>query len=452
MADLIIDSNLSLNTNTALMVEIFNNHAPRIREIDLRGLVASFLSLILENVQPSSLNLRSLRLSTSQLEHHDWTDDDYDPQAGFPVFPAHLLGQPDSLRRLHIVHCAFDLYAQPRPQLTHLLMDRPRDRPLLSEFATALSGMPALESLEMVQSLPLATEAVKLDVKVELPKLSFLYLSSTKNPFEVLNVIDFLIVPWTARIEIFNGESTSQSNDTVISDIIRPLSLFFSCMTGNVKRRSYNQLRLYDSGHRLGLSAWRIEQPHSSTTDQADLQLTLNFANYRSASSVEETLRCLPLSDLQTLIIDISFGQSTIYSFFGQSTTIKTVELQFNTIVYNFLQVLTHKPEGYEHLESSYYSVTFPALQSLIFNQTVFNTWKPILDCLMERYERGAELQKLSFRSCYDMNHERIRDLREIVPDVEWDEVLRNEEYDYEDYDNYCDYSSGSDMYDLDYL
>jgi hypothetical protein len=40
--------------------------------------------------------------------------------------------------------------------------------------------------------------------------------------------------------------------------------------------------------------------------------------------------------------------------------------------VLEFLQALTHKPEGYEHLESSYYSVSFPALQSLSFDQTIF--------------------------------------------------------------------------------
>ena len=440
MADLVVSSNLSLNYSD-LMKEIFNDHAARIREIDLHGLQAPLLSSIIENVQPSSLHLRSLRLSLE----NDWMGDGYDSQ--FPVFPSHLLVQPDILRRLVIVHCAFDLYAQPRPQLTHLKIVSPRDRPLLSEFATALSGMPALESLEMVRSLPLAAKAVKLDVKVELPKLSLLYMSSKENFFEVLNVIDFLIVPWTATIDLVNA------SQPFISDIVSPLRLFFSCMTGNIERRSYNRLRLCNSEYGLCLSAWRIEQPHSSTTDPADLVLMPKFDRHRSASSVEEILRCLPLFDLKTLLIDIGFGQPAIHSFFGQSTTIQTVELQSNAVVYDFLQVLTHKPEGYERSESSYYSVSFPALQSLIFNQTRFNAFGYLLDCLMERYERGAGLQTLSFYMCYDLSHENMQQLREIVPDVEWDEVLLTEELDY-DCEDYGDYDDSSDEpeYDLDYM
>jgi hypothetical protein len=216
MADLVVCSNTCQITDPALIKEVFDNHAARIREIDLCGLRSSFLSLLLENVQPSSLRLRSLQLSNLATSRKAGDDE-------FPLFPAHLLVQPDGLRRLAITHCAFDVYAQPLTSLTNLMVESPINRPLLPEFLTALARMPALETLEMIDSLPLAVKGVKSGLRVELPKLSFLHLSSTKNFFEVLNVLESLIVPWTARFKISCMESPLQQ-----TDLGSRLELFFS--------------------------------------------------------------------------------------------------------------------------------------------------------------------------------------------------------------------------------
>lgn len=430
MAHLVVRSDTSLLVNPTFMKEVFDNHGSRIQEIDLRGLTSSFLSSILENIQPSSLRLRSLNLSCT---HYSLGDDNTD----VPVFPAHLLAQPDSLQRLEIDRCAFDCYMQPHPFLTHLTVQKPPFRPLLSEFVTALSGMPALETLEMMDSLPLATKAIKLGKKVELPKLSSLHLYSMDNFFEVLNILEVLVVPCTTRVELSYVKTVSlEPQDTAIplSNIGPPLNRFFSCMTGNLEKQSYNALRLYFAGEGPGLSAWRKIQP-DMTANLPDL--SLNFPIYQPDQFLDEILPCLPLFDLQTLFIDITLGQNTILRHFGRSTTLQTVELQALelTVVSDFLKALTHKPEGYERLESAYDSVSFPALQSLNFNRTTFDNLNldEMLDCLMERYERGAEVQKLDIRNCRELGDDDIRLLREIVADVKWDEIVQSELVDWDD-------------------
>ena len=172
MADLVVNCDISQITDPAVIKEVFNNHAARIREINLRGLTSWFLYPILESICKSS---KSLRLRSLQLRRA------FSTEKGNPYFPVNVLVQPSVLQRLEIWHCEFDWYTESHPLLTHLVVEKVFDRPLLSEFATILSEMPALETLEMVDSLPLAPRAMKSGLKVALSRLSSLRLSSTEN-------------------------------------------------------------------------------------------------------------------------------------------------------------------------------------------------------------------------------------------------------------------------------
>ena len=415
--DLIINCDTSIITDPAVIKEVFDNHSARIREINLRGLTSSFLFSILENIWSSS---ESLRLRSLQLVRAFPREDD---NPDFPYFPAHLLVQPSGLQRLEVRHCGLDKwYTQPHPLLTHLVVETTHDRPLLSEFVTALSGMPALERLEMVDSLPLGPGAMKSGLKVALSRLSFLRLSSTEDFFEVLNVLDFLIVPCTTRIYLACVKITSQVIQ--LPHIGFPLCRFLSSMTGNVER-SYNWLYLSYSGNTFYLSACTNEQSHDPMTTDLRLSLSLTHSNHQLDHFLDRILPGIPLFNLQTLLIDITSGHDAIIRYFGQSLTLQKVVLQYKVVVSDFLHATTPKPDGYEHLESAYYSIPFPTLQSLHFFRTRFRdiNWGEVSDCLMERYERGAGLQKLYICICYDVGEDKVRLLREIVPDVEWDGI-----------------------------
>jgi len=194
-----------------------------------------------------------------------------------------------------------------------------------------------------------------------------------------------------------------------------PLGLFLSNMTGNIER-NYNQLHLSYSGNRFHFLA-------SHDRMSLDLWLSLAHSNHQLDHFLDRILRGIPLFNLQTLLIDTTFGHDTIIRYFGQFTTIQSMELQSHVVVPEFLHAMIPTPE---HVESSYYSVPFPALQSLGFLRKSFRdlNLEEVLNFFMERYERGAGLQKLCIRKCFDIGEVNLQLLREIVPDVEWDGVI----------------------------
>jgi hypothetical protein len=51
-----------------------------------------------------------------------------------------------------------------------------------------------------------------------------------------------------------------------------------------------------------------------------------------------------------------------------------------------------------------------------------------LMDCLMERYERNAEVQVLRLDTCHNISGEDVKRLEEIVVDIIWDGV-DSEEY-----------------------
>jgi len=58
--------------------------------------------------------------------------------------------------------------------------------------------------------------------------------------------------------------------------------------------------------------------------------------------------------------------------------------------------------------------------------------------CLMERFDRNAELTKLTHGSCYGIEHEDVELLKEIVVDVEWDGLIPEKER-FEPYGDFTD-------------
>ena len=44
-------------------------------------------------------------------------------------------------------------------------------------------------------------------------------------------------------------------------------------------------------------------------------------------------------------------------------------------------------------------------------------------DCLIQRYECGAEIQKLCLYDCFHLEEQDVWELANIVADVEWDEM-----------------------------
>ena len=96
----------------------------------------------------------------------------------------------------------------------------------------------------------------------------------------------------------------------------------------------------------------------------------------------------------------------------------------------SFLDALVYKTESDERSERAYHDVSFPKLRDihLVGTNFKFITNSPtisvdtLLDHLMGRCERNAEVQVLQLEDCYYISSDEVERLREVV-DVIWDGV-----------------------------
>jgi hypothetical protein len=93
-------------------------------------------------------------------------------------------------------------------------------------------------------------------------------------------------------------------------------------------------------------------------------------------------------------------------------------------------------------------SVFFPGLHYLVLDETDFDENEqslldPLINCLMERCERKAEVRELILVQCSHLEDSDVELLEEIVVDVGWDGIVQgfsDSEEDEEDEENYYDH------------
>jgi hypothetical protein len=133
---------------------------------------------------------------------------------------------------------------------------------------------------------------------------------------------------------------------------------------------------------------------------------------------------------------------------FGKLPQLEWVDV-FGYTVQSFFGALVYKTEAADKSKSAYCNVSFPKLrhinlQCIDFAQTNLVSIDMLMDCLMERYERNAEVQVLRLEDCYILRED-VERLEEIVVDVIWDGVEKID-YDLEDdsvIDNFLDSPEG---------
>ena len=89
----------------------------------------------------------------------------------------------------------------------------------------------------------------------------------------------------------------------------------------------------------------------------------------------------------------------------------------------SFLEALVYKTKAAEKSILAYRNVSFPKLRYISLEETNFDSWylsvDMLLDCLMERCERDAEVQALRLDGCSYISSNDVARLEEIV-DVTW--------------------------------
>ena len=84
-----------------------------------------------------------------------------------------------------------------------------------------------------------------------------------------------------------------------------------------------------------------------------------------------------------------------------------------------FFEALVYKTKAAEKSKTAYRNVSFPKLRYIHLNRTDFFWESPnaatvdmLLDYLMERYERNAEVQILRLDNCYDIYSDDVERLK----------------------------------------
>jgi hypothetical protein len=416
---------------------VFCNHASRIRELDLAETSRSTLPVLFGDLQPSSLPLHSL-----QLYHSAQLD---------PTFPTAVL-ETKHLRSLSVTGYGGAWYSLPLPCLTELKLHDIPSRPHLDEFIETLRGNPHLQDLDMKDSLPLASEPNRSIVSVDLPRLRSLRLSSTRNPKEVSNILACIIVPPTAILELNCRNRDSLEDDQVtLIDLASSLSVFFSAMSKSAGI-SYDEVHVHDEGSLIHLSAWETGNLDiRSQKPKMDLRIAPRM--YRSPQqTLREIFPSLPLLKIKSLTLGLDAANIVVTEILCNLSCLQSVTLVGNC-TFDFITALMDSPQ-HDYNQDSFYSVTFPALQTLCITGTSCGPEgdcpiEYIRDCLIERYERKAQLTKLKIAVCYDVYSNDVDLLKEIVVDVEWDglemEAARSED-DVSGVGDYADFGMDDDF------
>ena len=98
----------------------------------------------------------------------------------------------------------------------------------------------------------------------------------------------------------------------------------------------------------------------------------------------------------------------------------------------SFLEALVYKTKAADKSKIAYRNVSFPKLRCIHLEGIDFESVDMLLDCLMERCERNAEVQVLGLEDC-DIFHDEVERLKDIVVDVY---LYRPRELEYEDRHN----------------
>ena len=407
----------------------------RVEEIDIDIFPELDLEEIFQGLPKSAPQLHTLRIECC----------DPSAQAPFrfsrPAFSIHedFLYDTERLQRVELLNCKISWDSRILTGLTRLtltLEDNSKARSSINQFFHALQRMPALSDLHLKNSIPDDSEVPSTYPVVDLPCLRVLSISSGVDVLTaVLRHISF---PHSAILDL-----TCRENQSTQIDFSNFLSFFTtkflsSLVIPSLSLEAIPFRRNYSDA--LKFCLWTTAIIHDDfPTSQPQLTLALTWPSGlpQSYSIYNETLICafdamsLPfLTQLQISTNDYIDSKTWVKTF-GKLPLLEWVSVRILEAC-SFLEALVYKTKAAKESEAVYRNFTFPKLRYIHLADTDFGVSVPdfisinmLLDYLMERYERNAEVQVLRLEKCYSISSEDVERFKEIVVDVIWDGVER---------------------------
>ena len=403
----------------------------RIEKIDFRTIPGEALEEYFRDCPKSAPQLHTLYISSDGKAFS--IDDDF-------------LYDTELLRHVELINCKISWNSQLLTGLTCLkLQDSLKANSSIVQVLHALQRMPALTELYLGDSIPDDSEGLSTYSDIDLPCLRILDISSGVSALTA--VLRHITFPCYASLNLICriDQSTHISNFLSVLATKFLLTLVIRRLSLQVPNTITHDLKFY-----LWTTALIEDCFPASQMSQSQLQLVLEWHPSQLPSYVEALTYAFDLMSLSSLThLQIStsdhIDSQTWVMTFGMLPLLEQVCVEKHTLS-PFLEALVYKTKGAEESEAAYRSVSFPKLRYIHLEGTEFyeSLIDLLLDCLMERYERNAEIQVLRLDDCYDISSVVVERLKEVVVDVIWD-GLQQQFYGFFGHCLDSDYDSDSD-------
>jgi hypothetical protein len=395
----------------------------RVEKIDITTISGSILEEIFRDLPKSAPQLHTLCIGRSYGTAFSIHED--------------FLYDTERLQRVELINCKISWDSRFLTGLTRLTLEGSKSLELNSiiQVLHALQRMPALTDLHLNDSIPENSEGPSTYPVVDLPCLRVLRISSAVGT--LTTVLRHITFPHSTILNL-----TCKENQSTQIDFSNFLSVLATKFLSSLVIRSLS-LQVFDDiqTHGLEFYIWTTSIlqdcfPPSLISAQSQLQLFLAWpSSSRQPHNHVKVLTCafdaMRLSFLTRLQISTSdyIDSQTWVKTFGRLPLLKRVSVE-SRAVNSFLEALVYKTKAVEKSKAAYRNVSFPKLRSIHLRRAAFKGTNPwsisvnmLLDCLMERCERNAEVQVLCLDHCRFIPPNGVERLKEVV------DVLSRMEY-----------------------
>jgi hypothetical protein len=422
MAKLTIRSGLSFETSNPKTIETVRSclhEMNRVEEINLSVIPELILEEIFRDLPKSAPQLHTLRIESC------W------PHFTGTAFSIHedFLYDTERLQHVALFNCKISWDSRLLTGLTRLTLeveDSLKTNSSINQFLHALQRMPALTDFHLNDSTSDDLEGSSTYPVVDLPCLRVLSISSGVGALTA--ILRHITFPHSAILNLTCKEYQSSQID--FSNFLSVLATKF--LSSLVIRSLSVQVLDDDQTNGLEFHLWTTAIIQdcfpSSLMPQPQSQLVLTWPSPQPHNHVK-ALTCafdamsLPfLTKLQLSTLE-NIDSQTWVDTFGKLPLLERVCVQSDAAPL-FLEALVYKTKAAEESITAYRDVSFPKLRYIHLERTDFDgtLFNMLLDCLMERYERNAEVQVLRLDNCYGILSDDVEGLKGIV-DVIWDGV-----------------------------
>ncbi|KAF8810888.1 hypothetical protein BYT27DRAFT_7134588 [Phlegmacium glaucopus] len=426
MAELTMQADLIYSTNSRVLdaIRLCLFQMIRLKEIDIFKLETPGSTMTLEqlfqDIPKSAPQLHTLHLRNA---------------ASLFAIPDDFLSDTERLKCVHLKGCKIGWDCTLLTGLTRLtLHDSLKDHSNSSivPFLHALQRMPALTHLDLVNSIPHDSRGLSTYPVADLPCLRVLRISSCVGAMAA--VLAHITFPSKAQLTFICKETQSTQFD---------FSTFLSVLAAKFLSSLVQNLHLCatttTNQNGLLINAWSTTTVHDYSRyshNPPRLELTLtwpntlpsdnsprNYAKALIATFDAMDLRALTQLGLVTWdYIDVKTWLTT----FARLSLLERVRVT-GIAARSFIKALVHKSKGANTSIAAYHTVSFPGLRYICMDDIDFGetlSVDKLMDCLMERYERNAEVQELCLVDCDNIRAIEVERLREIVVHVHCDNVV----------------------------